>query len=81
MLYVLARSAMAVIGLVLGAILGWLGAGSVVQAFDMEYKTATAGLVLPLIGLSIFGGGMIGMIAGTVLPVFWLWRREARHER
>lgn len=47
----------------------------------MEYKTATAGLVLPLIGLSIFGGGMIGMIAGTVLPVFWLWRREARHER
>lgn len=64
MLYLLARIGMAIVGLVSGLMLGWLGAGWSIERFALEYEPSTAGYVLPLIGLGIVGGSNIGLIAG-----------------
>ncbi len=79
MLYLLARVGMAIVGLVSGLMLGWMGASWSIERFALEYKPTTAGLVFPLIGLGIVGGSIIGLTAGIVLP--YLWRRHNLTQR
>ncbi len=71
MLSLLARIGMAIVGLVSGLMAGWLSASWFVERFALEYKPSTAGDVLPLIGLGIVGGSLVGLIAGILLPCLW----------
>jgi H+/gluconate symporter-like permease len=78
MLNVLARVGIAIVGLVLGLVSGWWATASIVDVFRWEYNPTFAGWVLPVIGLGIIAGGVVGLIAGIILPYFWKRRRQAR---
>lgn len=77
MLNVLARIGIALAGLVLGLVGGWAAIVVVISVFALDDGRAVDFLLLPLIMASIIAGGVVGLIAGLILPLLWKRRRLA----
>ncbi len=82
MLQVFMRISLALIGLVLGLLLGWAGAVGVIHLAGVDDTNSAMDLVLlPVIILSIIVGGVLGLVAGVLVPPFWKRNRLLRQAK